>query len=118
MSYSTPAAASAAGERLWIEIGADHTRPMSHVFLLADGGVAWDDHGWTDGLGGGHPCHHIPGEWRRDAARWLLQPEDGSQPKVIRPGGADYPEGRPDGERDEARALLILDQGISLAEDP
>ena len=95
-----------------------------NLFLLTDGGVAWVDHGWADGLGGGHPCHHIRGELRADGDRWLLSTDDeylldrtGGEPIVISfPTDGDA-QGQPDGDRDEARELLIQDQGVILAPD-
>ena len=124
MAYPTPAAASAAGELLWVVIDDVIQRPASHLFLLTEGGVAWVDHGWADGLGGGHPCHHIRGELRADGDRWLLSTDDeylldrtGGEPIVIRFPTDGDPQGQPDGERGEARALLIQDQGVALAPD-
>ena len=32
-------------------------RPMAHVFELAEGGLAWADHGWSYPMNPGHPFH-------------------------------------------------------------
>ena len=129
MSDPTPAAANAAGELLWIKhpIGGD--RPMAHVFMIAgNGGIAWADHGWTDGLSGRHPFHYILGPVQPDGhGRWLLTPtqehmvnKSGGEPIVIRRPLTGFEAANPDGDRARARELieewLALDK-LSLAPD-
>jgi hypothetical protein len=113
--YTTPAEASAAGELLRIEHPIGGNRAMSHVFMIADdGGIAWADHGWTDGLSGRLPFHHVLGPMRQAGEnRWHLEPtqahlqrESGGDSIVIRLPGSAREAGQPDGERELARELV------------
>ena len=116
MNYPTPAAESAAGELLWVEHPIGGNRPMAHVFMLADeGGIAWADHGWTDGLSGRHPFHRVLGPLQpAGEGRWHLTPteehlveESGGQPILIRRPLSGDEAGNPDGDRGRARELVL-----------
>ena len=115
MSNPTPAEVSASGELLWIEhpIGGD--RPMAHVFMVDGGGIAYADHGWSDGLSGRHPFHVVLGEVRpRGEGTWHLTPTQEhlvrqafGEPIVIRLPATEDEAGTPDGDREHAREVLV-----------
>ena len=73
-TYPTPEAASAAGELLWIEHPIGGPRPMAHVFMLPDdGGIAYAEKGWSDGLSVRDPFHIILVQLQADGNnRWQL----------------------------------------------
>jgi hypothetical protein len=120
--YTTPAKASAAGELLRIEHPIGGNRPMAHVLMVADdGGIAWADHGWTDGLSGRLPFHFVLGPVRpRGEGIWHLTPteehlvkESRGEPIVIRlPKAGTREVGTPDGDRARARELLVAEAAL------
>jgi hypothetical protein len=109
------------GGLLWIEHPYGGNRPMAHVFDLASGGVGWVDHGWTDGLYSGHPCHIMAGEVRAagDGSWTLTAAEEALAGRaiVIRPPGRADPDGMPDGDRTAARRAIEVDLEARLLPD-
>ena len=95
-------------------------RPMAHVFELAEGGLAWADHGWSYPMNPGHPFHVerglvLPGgpPWYVELARDHRRHPDDDNLAVIRVMAGE----RPDGTRAGARARIEEHLAVRLAPD-
>jgi len=106
---TSPGPISASGVVLFV----DH-RPAAHLFVLATGGIAWVDHGWTDPLVSFHVAHYFEGQLSDTGDRtWLLKTKDGEDFRIwVDPDG-----NRPDGDRKVAREALIKEFGLLLLPD-